>query len=356
MASHKVKAKVKLPKQFVGKKGVDEDPTSIQIASMGKNLKENEAQYDQLLRFGTKHLASARKSCEDMHGLADMYLAYCETPIMIHEEEMKQSTAQKSLRLSSDFIHTSQHRKADQLRDFDSKVLVQLRKFKAEGLAQAKEQKKKHYRLFDKMEYARNEMETAKNNKKVPQEKKKEKEDAFTELKGLYEESKYDTHSLFLDVSTQNDLIIAQSMLDSFEIFQQFHLSCAKWLEEKMAQVEELKTKLREEKETAAAQRMARAAHTPSQLRLLVEKNAFFGTPLDRYLLKDRERGIDCVIPMYIKKMIDWLVVYGLKVFFFSLFSPFLLFSSLFFFILKPLTGRRNLPYLWQSNPRQRMD
>ena len=297
---------------------------------MGQAIKENESQYDHIIRLGQKHLRSSRSACEDLHGLADLYIGYADSAIMTGEEDEETSAAVSALRLSSDFIHTSQHRRSDQLREFESKVLVPFRKFMKEDILLAKEQKKRHSRLFDKLESAKADLEAAKSNKKTTHERKKEMEEAYAELKSQYEESKYDTHSIFLNVTKQNELVVAQAMIDSFETFYSFHSSCAKWLQQKMTSVEDLKEKLKVEREATEQQRLSRAAQTPAQLKLLLEKNALFGTSLQTALLRDKAKGIDCVVPIYVRKMVSWVIKYGLKVicFFNSLYPFSLLFPT----------------------------
>ena len=334
MSALRMKAKFQ---RLVRKGGEGEDSTTVQLANLAQLLKENETHFDQIIRLGQKHLRSSRSACEDLHGLADHYRCYADSGM--GDDDDDESIAPLALRLTSDFIHVSQHRKSDALREFESTVLVPLRKFLKGDMLAAKDQKKKHSRLRDKLEVARADLETAKATKKTTQEKKKEMEDACAELQAQFDESKYEAHSVFLNCAKMNELVVAQSMIDSFDSFYSFHSSCVQWLEQKKPEIDKLKERLKSNREASEIKRLVRATQTPAAQKILLEKNALFGTSLNTTLLREKERGIDCEVPLHVRKMGEWVIAFGLKVFsFFSLIFDLLFLISYFFFLISFLS------------------
>ena len=320
--------------QRLGRKGGTEDTEQLQ--NLGLLLKENEAHLEQIYRSGQKHLRTGQAACEDKHALADFLCGYADTA---HDD---QSNAGASLRLVSDFIHTSEHRRSDLFREFDSKVLINIKRFIKSDVAAAKEQKKKHTRLRQYYEDCKMEEEASKQNKKTPPERRKELAENVEVAKHNFEESEYETIGVFLDCSKTNEFVVAQSMLDAYESFYSFHSSCVKWLEQKRATFTQLRDKLQDERETYEQTRVSRASRTPAQQKILLAQNALYGTPLKTTLQRERDRGSVCPIPLYMRKMIDWINEFGVKVlFFFFFFSIFFFLFSLSLSILNQIVNRR---------------
>ena len=300
------------------KKGGPEDTEQLQ--NLGILLKENETNLDQIYKSGQKHLKTGNTSCDDSHAMADHLLGYADSA---YDD---QSTAGASLKLVSEFIHTSEHRRSDLFREIDAKMLINIKRFIKSDIAAAKEQKKAHSRTRQQYEDSRIDEEAAKQNKKTTPERRKELAAIVANLKGEFEESEYETIGVFLDCNKNNEFVVAQAMLDAYESYYAFHTSCLKWLEQRREAYTELQEKLQNEMTEYEQTRASRASKTPAQQKQLLAQNALFGTPLKTTLQRQKDRGINCSIPSYLRKMIDWINEFGVKVLFFSFsfLSPYL--------------------------------
>ena len=306
------------------RKGGNED--TEQLHNLGSLLKENESNLEQIYKSGQKHLRSGHTACEDLHGMADHLCGYADTA---HDD---QTPTGASLRLISDFIHTSEHRRSDLFREIDAKMLINIKRFIKSDIAAAKLQKKNHSRKQQQYEDSKLEEETAKQNKKTTAERRRELADNVENLKHVFEESEYETIGVFLDCSKNNEFVVAQAMLDAYESYYSFHSSCLKWLEQRRPAFTKLQAKLQNERTEYEQARASRASRTPAQQKILLAQNALFGMPLKKTLERDKERGISCSIPSYLRKMIDWINEYGVKVLSLSFLS--FIFSKTFLHLL----------------------
>ena len=281
---------------------------SDELQTLGSLLKDHEANLDLVLKAASKHSRSAQMAGDDYRAFAESLQCYGDLI------EGRASTTSSSLKLIADFIQTTEQRRGDYQRDLEAKVLNRLRSFLKEDINAAKEQKKKHTRVWAHLEDCREEMEEMKANKKVALERKKEIEEAFETARTTHLQSEYETTSVFLDCTKENSFVVLEGMLESFDLLYAYHCMCQNWLEQKRPAIDELRAKLKEEKETYERTSSLRASRTPAQKAILHTKHVLFGNSLRAVLRRDREAGSQDCIPKTIRMMIDHILKYGLKV------------------------------------------
>ena len=95
--------------QRLVKKGPEEESNELQ--NLGNLLKENENHLENIFRNGLKSIRSARLAAEDNHGFGDCLGSFADAVFVDDDHQTGQA-----LRLLSDFLHTSEHRRNDYLR------------------------------------------------------------------------------------------------------------------------------------------------------------------------------------------------------------------------------------------------
>tara|TARA_R110002050_G_scaffold115105_4_gene231118 strand:+ start:702 stop:998 length:297 start_codon:yes stop_codon:yes gene_type:complete len=95
--------------------------------------------------------------------------------------------------------------------------------FVREDIHAAKEQKKKHSRVRMQLESAQNDLESAKANKKVTNERKAELEEVYAMAQTSYQESEFESISVMLDCTKSSEFIVAEAMIEDFEISLGYH-------------------------------------------------------------------------------------------------------------------------------------
>ena len=152
--------------------------------------------------------------------------------------------------------------------------------------------------------------------RKLTAEKRKEIEDLYESTRIQDEEYEYDTIGLLKDVNSAVEIVVCDAMLDMIDLQYDYYKKCLTIIEDKKERIRLSKERVAERKALLVKERDERAAKTPAHLRMLQQQHAMFGVPLAVVMSRDDETG---EIPNLIRRMIDWVDAYGLKVIFYEM-------------------------------------